>query len=68
MRYLVFLTVIVIIMATIIIIDIIIISIIILINLNYDRGEPGKIPNDGENDDRNDVDGAGKRSNLFDNI
>ena len=66
MRYLVFLTVIVIIMATIIII--IIISIIILINLNYDRGEPGKIPNDGENDDRNDVDGAGKRSNLLDNI
>ena len=66
MRYLVFLTVIVIIMATIIII--IIISIIILINLNYDHGEPGKIPNDGENDDRNDVDGAGKRSNLFDNI
>ena len=66
MRYLVFLTVIVIIMATIIII--IITTIIILINLNYDRGEPGKIPNDGENDDRNDVDGAGKRSNLFDNI
>ena len=58
MRYLVFLTVIVILMATIIII--IIISIIILINLNYDRGEPGKIPNYGENDDRNDVDGAGK--------
>ena len=53
-------------MATIIII--IITTIIILINLNCDDGEPGKIPNDGENDDRNDVDGAGKWSNLFDNI
>ena len=30
--------------------------------------EPGKIPNDGENDDRDDVDVAGKGSNLIDKI
>ena len=28
-------------------------------------GQPGEIPNDGEDDNRDDIDGAGKGSNLF---
>ena len=52
------------IMVTIITIMVIIITIMDII-ITIIAGQPGKIPNDGEDDDWDDIDGAGKGSNLF---
>ena len=34
-------------------------------HLDHRHHRPGKIPNDGEEDNGDDIDGAGKGSNLF---
>ena len=49
----------------IVIIAVIIAKFIIIINFIYTYGELGKIPKDWKDDNRDDVDGAGKGSNLF---